>query len=304
MALKNSSLIGSLRTRHLAFGAGTGAVLCWGIAAALIKGVNLDGLSLAFYRMWLGAAMTLLLLYMRGGRLTYKGVLASVPGGLALACDCTLFFLSVKMTTISNAAVIGSLIPVPILLVGPFMFRERVTLHDLGWVAAALAGVSFVVFGSSGTPNWSPTGDLLAVGSMMGWAAYFIASKWARRNMGALEYLATVMLVSAIAITPAALIFDADLSINSGDVILGIVLLSIVPSLGHLLMQWAHAHLELWVAATLASTMPVVAAVVALVAFGEPIVSWQAVGMLLVVVTVGKIAVRTGQMEIRFPARP
>jgi drug/metabolite transporter (DMT)-like permease len=293
-----------MRTHRLAVGAGAGAALSWGLAPTLAKWLALDGLSLAFYRMWLGAAVTMVLLYLRGGRLTRECVLASVPGGSALVSDASLFFTAVQLTTVSNATVICSLIPVPILLVTPRMFGERVKLHDLGWVAAALGGVSLVVYGSSGTLNWSPKGDLLAVGSMLSFAAYFIASKRARQSMGTLEYQSAMMLVGAIAVTPAALIFGTGLAMNSAGVALGVGLLALVPSIGHLLMNWAHPHLELWVAATLTSTMPVVAALLALAVFKEPIVPWQMAGMLVVVVAVVKIAMRTDQMKIGLTGHP
>ncbi len=304
MVPHEGQLSSRMRARRLAVGAGAGAVLSWSLAPTLAKWIALDGLSVAFYRMWLGAAATLFLLYLRGGRLTREGLIISVPGGLALAGDASLFFSAVKLTTVSNAVVIFSLIPVPILLVAPRMFGERVKLHDVWWVAAALVGVSLVVYGSSGTVHWSPTGDLLAVGSMLSFAAYLIASKRARQSLGTLEFQSGMMLVGAIAVTPAALIFGTGLAINSAGVALGVGLLALVPSIGHLMMNWAHVHLEIWVAATLTSTMPVVAALMALAVFKEPIVPWQVVGMLVVLVAVVKIAMRTGQMKIDLTGHP
>jgi drug/metabolite transporter (DMT)-like permease len=50
--------------------------------------------------------------------------------------------------------------------------------------------------------------------------------------------------------------------------------------------------------------MPVVAALLALAVFKEPIVPWQMAGMLVVVVAVVKIAMRTDQMKIGLTGHP
>ena len=284
--------------RRLAIAATAGAVVSWGLAASVAKWIDLDGVTLAFYRMWFGAAASIILLYMRGGRLTRSTLLLCVPGGLALASDCTLFFGAVKLTTVSNAAVIASLIPVPILLVAPRMFGEKVTVPDILWIGTALLGVALGVYGSSGTPNWNPVGDLMAFGAMLSFAVYFMASKHARRHTGTLEYLAGMMLVGAVGVTPGVIIFGTGISVDNSQVLVGVLMLALLPSLGHLLINWAHPHLELWISSTITSAMPIVAALGALAVFGEPIVMWQGLGMLIVLVAVSRVAMRTGSMEL------
>lgn len=283
--------------RSLAIGAGAGAVLLWSLVPTLVKWIELNGLSLAFYRMWFGSAVTIFLLYMRGGRLTRERLRSSIPGGLALAADCSIYFVAVKLTTVTNAVVISSLIPLPLLLVAHWMFAERVKLVDLCWVAAALGGVCLVVYGSSRTLAWSFTGDLLAFVAMLLFAGYFIASKRARQSASALECQSGMMLIGAIAMTPLAVIFGIDLSIDSPAMLLAVLVLALLSSSGHMMMNWAHAHMELWVAATLTSSMPAVAALVALAVFGEPIVPWQVAGIVVVVLAVVKVVVRTDQMK-------
>ena len=72
---------------------------------------------------------------------------------------------------------VGALQPALMLLVAGPMFGEPVTASIIGWSLAAIAGVVIVVSGSSGAPVWSVTGDLLAVGALVAWTIYFIASK-------------------------------------------------------------------------------------------------------------------------------
>ena len=73
-------------------------------------------------------------------------------------------------------------------------------------VLVQVAGVAVVVYGSAGTPEWSPLGDLLAIGALFAWTGYFIASKQVRRQLNAFEYLTGMVVVATIAIAPFALL--------------------------------------------------------------------------------------------------
>ena len=84
--------------------------------------------------------------------------------------------------------------------------RRAAPRVDVLLTLVVIAGVALVVLGSSGRPEWSLFGDLLAVGALVTWTAYFVASKHARATLGALEYQAGVTLGAALVITPVALL--------------------------------------------------------------------------------------------------
>src|SRR5438132_3777153 len=118
------------------------AVVAWGVGPVLIKFVHLPGLAVAFYRLWLGAAMWLGLLYLRGGRLRWDVLRRSTPGGVAFGLNVALFFTAVKLTSVTDASVISALQPALVLMVVGRMFGERVTRSDVAWSALAIAGVA------------------------------------------------------------------------------------------------------------------------------------------------------------------
>src|SRR5437868_14208366 len=140
------------------------AVTLWGAASVMAKSADrLDGLTLGFHRLWVGAAAMTVIFLLSGRRLTLRLLWESVPGGLAFGADIILFFTAVKHTTVANATMISALQPALVLFVAGPLFGERVRVSDVGWTVVALLGVVVVVFGSATTPSWSLLGDLLAV---------------------------------------------------------------------------------------------------------------------------------------------
>src|SRR5437879_6338717 len=200
---------GAAPPRLATLSAAVTAVVAWGIGPVLIKFVHLPGLAVAFYRLWMGAAIWLVLLHARGRRLSWDILRRSAPGGAAFGLNVALFFTAVKLTTVNDASIISALQPALVVLVVGRMFGERITRSDLAWSGLALAGVVVVVAAGGSGVGGDVGGDVLAVGALGAWTGYFVASKAARRELGALEYQAGLALVAAVVITPVALVAGA-----------------------------------------------------------------------------------------------
>ena len=155
-------------SRTVSLGAAVLAVAGWGIGPVLVKFVHLPGLAVAFYRLWLGAAIWVALLHLRGGRLRWDVIRRSAPGGIAFGLNVALFFTAVKLTTVTDASIISALQPALVLLVVGRMFGERVTRSDVVWSALAIGGVVLVVAAAGGAGG-NVGGDLLAVGALGAW---------------------------------------------------------------------------------------------------------------------------------------
>lgn len=277
--------------------AGTVAVLLavsvWGAVAVVTRFVDqVNGLVLAFHRLWIGALVTLAVFYATGRRLRWRTLWLSIPGGLAFGGDIVLFFSALRHTTIANATVVGALQPALVMLVAGRMFGEPVTARIIGWSVTAIVGVAVVVYGSSGAPTWSITGDLLAVGALFSWTLYFIASKQVRRQLAPFEYLAAMLVVATLAIAPIALLFGGALDPGPLHNWAWICLLAIGSGgIGHLLINWAHDHVELSVMSLLTLAVPVFAVVSAAIFVGEGVTWVQVAGMVIVLGALSVVAV-------------
>jgi len=227
------------------------AVTAWGIGPVLVKYIDLSGGEVSFHRLWLGAVVAATALYATGGRLTRDLLRVSAPGGIAFGTNVVLFFVAVKRTSVANATVIAALQPALLLLVASRRFGERVRLADVWWTAAAIGGVVLVMEGSAGANSGDAFGDVLAVGALLLWAWYFVASKQAREVYGALQYQAGMAVVAAVVACPLAALAADRVSMPSGDSWGWLVFLVLVPGGGHLLMNYAHAHVPLTVTSIL-----------------------------------------------------
>ena len=279
------------------------AVIMWGAASVMAKSADhVDGLTLAFHRLWVGAAAMVLIYTVRGGRLSTRLLWVATPAGIAFAADIALFFTAVKHTTVANATMISALQPALVLLVAGRLFGERVKSADVVWTVVALAGVGVVVFGSATTPSWSPFGDVLAVGTLFAWTAYFVFGKQARAHLDAVEFVTAMSVVAFAAVAIVAVGSGHELSVPDGGTWAIILALGLgTGGIGHFLINWAHGHAPLVLTSLLTLLIPVVAMAGAAVFLGEEVVAAQVVGAAVVLGALATVVWRRQPEEPDLP---
>lgn len=277
--------------------AATSAVVVWGASTVAIKQVEgLGGLAIACYRVWLAAALITIGYVATGRRITWELLRVSTLGGLMFLADLVLFFLAVQETSIANAAVIGALQPLLVLAVSRRLFGELPRLAELVWGAVAIVGVVLVVAGGDAGGATSGRGDLLAVGALVAWAAYFVATKAARQHLDAFAYLTGMSIVAAIAVTPLPLLAPGTLGGTTTSGWLTILYITVVNGLlGHFLMSWAHATVSLLTVSLLTLAIPVIGAAAAWIVLDESLTGIQMVGMAVVLAALALVTVSTAR---------
>ena len=153
------------------------AVSAWATGTILTKAIGMGGLAVGVYRFTLFSVFILIWMAARGTPFTLSVMRRSALGGVALGTDIAFFFSAIKLTTVVNATLIGSLQPVLVGVIAARFMGEQIRRRDALWSLVALSGVGGVILASSGLPEWSLTGDLLAVAAMVSWSGYFIFSK-------------------------------------------------------------------------------------------------------------------------------
>jgi drug/metabolite transporter (DMT)-like permease len=233
-----------------------------------------------------------------GGRITPRLLRLSFWGGAAFALDILLFFSALQHTSVANATVIGALQPLLLLLLAGPMFGERPRWVDAVWGVVGVVGAGVVVLGGDGGGAAGGRGDLLAVGALLAWTGYFVASKTARSELTSLEYLTGLSIVAAVLVVPAPAVLGVSLGEPSAHDWFLIVTIAVVNgALGHFLMNWAHAHVRLVVTSLLTLAVPVVATTIAVPVLEEPVAALQVVGMAVVVVSLGIVAVAGARLQ-------
>jgi drug/metabolite transporter (DMT)-like permease len=252
---------------------------------------------ITFWRCWIGAALLTLVMVAAGRRITWALLRLSVPGGVLLAADMVLFFSAVKLTTVAAATVIGALQPALVMLVAGPLVGERVDRGNILWTAIAIGGVAVIVVGGGVPSSGEGLGDLLAVGSLLAWAGYFVAAKRARPHVDALDYTAAVTIIAAVATSVVVLVAgQSPAKVAAGDW-LWIALLAVVPTGAHLLMNWAHRYLDVSIASIIGSANPIVAAVASFVILGQTLTLVQIAGGIIGVAAITVVARRSGPIS-------
>jgi drug/metabolite transporter (DMT)-like permease len=289
-----TSLDQSAHTRPVAGAlAAVAGVVMWGSFTVLARKVpELDGLGLAFHRIWLGAVVVVIALYVGGGRLSWNVLKVSAAGGVLFALDVSLFFTALKETTITNANIISSIQPILIALVVGKLFGERLNKGFFIWTAVAVAGVVVVILGSKAgnEGQWSLHGDVLALLATISWAGFFVASKQARKTLTSLEYLAGLLVVGFVAIAPITLLTGRSLHVDSWASWGYIAAIAVVSGgLGHWLMNWAHGHIPLAMASLLTLAIPVASVVTAVLVLDEAVGLQAVIGMAIVLAALAAV---------------
>lgn len=287
--------------------AASAAMFSWGFGPVIVKLTALDGLTISFWRLWIGLAVMALAAGLTGRRLHRRALRQSLAGGVLFGVQMVFFFSAVQMTRVADVMLISALQPVLVLFVAS-RFGETVDARRVGWTVLSLVGVAVVIVGSAGSPAWSLKGDLLAFASLFVWTGYWLASKRARTaGVGAVQYMTVVTLVSALVITPVVLLWGQDVTAVRPQDWGWLALLAVVPGAGgHLLMAWAHRYVEVTASSLLIVGSPVVSVVAAWAVLGEPLGPVQAVGALVCLAAIAAVvraqrAAATEPMETGLP---
>ncbi len=203
---------------------------------------------------------------------------------MLFAADIGLGFTAVKLTTVADVALIGTLATVVIVLLSSLRLGERVTLRSWALVGASFVGIVIVVVASAGLPSWSFAGDVMAFLGVGTWTTYWFFSRHVRERFDPIIYFACVMLAGALTMTPVALVTNGVPSgIALGDV-LAVVTVALLPGfVGHTLVIWSHKHVASWLSALITQVSPVITVVLAWVLLGESLTRGAILGGAIVV---------------------
>ncbi len=275
------------------------AVTIWGGASVLVKSIDgIDGVGISFYRLLFGTVLLTAMYMGTGGRFSRRMLWLCIPGGIAFGLDILLFFSALRETSTANATVIGALQPILLLPIGIRMFGESVDRKVIAFSFVAVAGTAVVVFGGSGLPQWSPYGDLLATGALFTWTAYFVASKSARKELGALQYFTGLTVVALVVVAPYTFVSGADISPGDASDWMAIIAVTVFSgALGHVLLNWSHGHVPLQVMSLLTLLVPVVATTGAVLFLDEPVDGLQWIGMAVVLASLAEVARQTSHAD-------
>lgn len=177
-----------------------------------------------------------------------------------------LFVKGITYTTVINATLIGTMIPVFTLLVSLTLGYDRLTLRKTLGIALAAAGVVYLLYPERNFTSDTAIGNLLIVLSSFSYSAYLAISKDMLKRYGALTVITWIFIFGCIATLPIGgyALADAPLREVSAGVWLAVVYIILVPTVGaYYLNAWALARVEPSTVAIYIYLQPLIAFVLA-----------------------------------------
>jgi drug/metabolite transporter (DMT)-like permease len=177
----------------------------WGFISILVAAVDLDASVLVFYRLLL-AALTVGVLAVASGRghilrpgREWRGLVAI---GLVLAVHWTLFFLTIKLSSVAVAVVTVYTAPILIAIAAPIVLPEpRSRVAALALVPAT-AGVAMIALAGENGGHVRTLALATGLGAAATYAALVVGGKRLRMRFHPITYAFWVYTVAVAATTP------------------------------------------------------------------------------------------------------
>lgn len=199
-----------------------------------------------------GAALAFLLLQSFAGRvaITRRSDYARLAlySLLGVVLNQLLFVKGLELTTVINATLLGTTIPIFALLVSITLGFDRLTLKTTLGVMLAAGGVIYLIDPVNANFSGQTTlGNLLIIANSVSYAAYIAISKDLLKRYGALTVITWIFIFGSIATIPFGIYFtDGARLMNAGTgVWLAVLYIIIGPTVGaYYLNAWALARVS------------------------------------------------------------
>jgi drug/metabolite transporter (DMT)-like permease len=197
---------------------------------------------------------------------------------LGVVLNQWLFVKGLSLTSVINATLLGTLIPVFTLLVSIALRTDRVSLRRIIGICLAAAGVLYLI-GPERAEFSSATrlGDLLIVTNSLCYGAYIVISKDLMKRYSALTVITWIFIVGSVATVPfgAMSVSHAPLADLRPAIWLAIVYIVLVPTVGaYYLNAWALGRVAPSTVAVYIYLQPLIAFSLAPLLLGEKL-SWR-----------------------------
>jgi len=207
---------------------------------------------------------------------------------LGVVLNQWLFVKGLSMTTVINATLLGTTIPVFTLLVSILLRNDRASARRIFGILLAAAGIVYLVSPQRADFSQSSrVGDLLIIINSRCYGTYIAISKDLVNRYSALTVITWIFIVGCIPTVPVGLLSLSHVSVSgvSSSVWLAVIYIILVPTVGcYYLNSWALARVPPSTVAVYIYLQPLIAFALAPMILGERL-SWRVMGAAVLVFT-------------------
>ncbi len=215
-----------------------------------------------------------------------KGILI-ILGLLGTGTYNALSYTGLQYTSVTNASMLNSVIPILIAALSWAFLGERLSLLQGAGILISLTGVLCILTRADPALLMGlhfNVGDLWLFASMLVWAMYTVVLKWRPKNLHPLAFLATLATVGLAAMLPLYLYgsLGGGVRLNAGSV-LGLAYLGIFPALlAYIFWNRAVEQVGANVAGLFMHLLPVFGTALAVLFLGETLHLYHFLGLALI----------------------
>lgn len=271
------------------------------LGSTIVKSTDSPGAVVAFWRLLFGAALWHAIVAVRGMRMGARRTVdaaawrAAWLPGVAFGVNLSCFFSGIELTPVAHAEFINALTPLVMVPFAAVRLGEPVHGSVVVAGAAALAGVALIL-GNAPAGGTSVPGDLLVAGGMLAWVVYLTRSKLVRSHLSTPEFMAVMSTFACATTLPISVVVgggDEFVGLSAKGWVLVVLLALITGVASHGLIAWAQRRVAVATISLLQLAQPALASFWAATLLDESVRGVQVVGMAIVLVAVGSIALRS-----------
>ena len=248
------------------------ALLSVSSSAILVRYLSeIEAIPIAFVRMAIaGILLWIFSFFKPQGSLSFKTKLITFLSGLFLGIHFAFFFSAVKLTTLANATLFGTLAPIFTVILNYIFYRDKINLNVfIGLVLTFLGGLIMQGFDIQ-ISSASFKGDISAVICSFWMALVLIITKNIRKNYGTINYSRSLYLSAAIGLLFLIIIMDIPVKHPTGQEIIFLLLLGFIPNiLGHSIFYYSIRYLPAHTVASIPLGEPIIVSIFGLILFNE-----------------------------------
>ena len=232
---------------------------------------DIEAIPIAFARMAIaGVLLWSYSIFKPQGSLPFKTKLITLLSGIFLGIHFAFFFSAVKLTTLANATLFGTLAPIFTVLLNYIFYKTKINLKIfIGLILTFLGGLIMQGFDIQISSD-SFKGDISAVICSFWMALVLIITKNVRNNFGTIIYSRFLYISAATALLLLIFILDIPVKQPNQQEIVFLLLLGFIPNiLGHSIFYYSIRFLPAHTIASIPLGEPIIVSILGLILFKE-----------------------------------
>lgn len=262
----------------------------FGTVGVFVRFIPLPSEIVALSRGVIGALFLLLVVLIRGGKILWepirKNLLWLLLSGTALGFNWILFFEAQRFTSVAIGTLCYYMAPIFIIIVSPFLLKERLTVKKSVCVVLALIGMICIsgVIGGKLPGGSELKGIIFGLMAAVLYASIVLMNKQIK-GISAYDKTILQLAISAVTLVPYILLTTdpAALDLSSSSVPMLILVGVIHTGLAYYLYFGSMEHVSGQTAAVISYVDPAVAVLASIFVLGEPMKMIEAFGAVLII---------------------